>query len=202
MKPIDIQWLGMIPYQQGLDAQSQIQTHIHQQKPETILGFEHPPVITFGKRGGTVLTKNTDIPIVHTNRGGLATAHEPGQLVIYPIIDLHRRKIKIRDWVYGIEEILITWLLDFQLVGVRDAKAGIWLDSKKLVSIGFQIQQGISTHGLAINISNDLHIFSFIEACGSPQTQPTSLKSHGIFSSPEESFLTLAIKLKEWIDSI
>jgi len=132
MKAIDIHWLGMIPYQQGLDTQLHIQTHIHQEKPETILGFEHPPVITFGKRGGTILANHTDIPIVHTNRGGLATAHEPGQLVIYPIIDLQRRKIKVRDWVYGIEEIIITWLLDFQLLGVRDAKAGIWLDSKKL----------------------------------------------------------------------
>ena len=202
MNPIAIQWFGRIPYQQGLELQKQIRTHIHRSTTETILGFEHPAVITFGKRGGTLTIDHTDIPIIHTNRGGLATAHEPGQLVLYPIIDIQQRNIKIRDWVHGVEEIILRWLLDFDLIGTRDSKAGIWLKSEKLVSIGFHIEKGISTHGIAINICNDLDIFSKIEACGSSHSKPTSLRKHGIFSTPAESFSNLAIKLKEWLDSI
>ena len=91
MKPISIQWLGCIPYQKGLEIQEDIRAHMHTDKPETILGFEHPPVITFGKRGGTLTVDHTHIPIIQTNRGGLATAHEPGQLVLYPVIDIHQR---------------------------------------------------------------------------------------------------------------
>ena len=202
MNPIAIQWLGHIPYQQGLDIQEEIRAHVHHEKPETILGFEHPSVITFGKRGGTLIIDQPHIPVVHTNRGGLATAHEPGQLVLYPIIDLQQRNIKIRDWVHGVEEVILHWLQDFHLTGTRDPRAGIWLGEEKIASIGFHISNGISTHGIAINICNDLHIFEKIEACGSSHTKPTSLKKQGIVSTPAESFSALSIKLKEWLDSI
>jgi len=202
MSCISQKWLGLVSYQQGLDAQHHIYTNLSKGEPETILGLEHHPVITFGKRGGQLKNETTSVPIVHTKRGGLATAHEPGQLIIYPIIDIQARNITIRDWVYGLEEIILLWLLEYKLHGIRDSRAGVWLQSHKIASIGIQICQGISTHGMAINICNDLETFSFIETCGDPQIKLTNLRNQGIDSTPSESFYRLSTKLKEWIDSI
>ena len=86
--PIQTRWLSTTPYAKALDLQQKYANEVHEGGAEVILGLEHPNVITLGKRGGAVYTSDQTIPIVQTQRGGLATAHEPGQLVLYPIINI------------------------------------------------------------------------------------------------------------------
>jgi lipoyl(octanoyl) transferase len=199
--PIQTLWLSKISYTKALRLQKEQAKQIHEGGSEVLLGLEHPNVITLGKRGGAVHTTDATIPIIQTQRGGLATAHEPGQLVLYPIINIEKRKIGIRRWVHGIEDILLAFLNEHGLIGTRSVHAGIWLNTKKIASIGLQMQNGISTHGLAINISNPLTIFSHIDVCGLPGLSLTSMNKEGVHITTKDAFFSLSHKLKDWIEN-
>jgi lipoyl(octanoyl) transferase len=130
--------------------------------------LEHPPVFTLGMNGRPehVLAPG-DIPVVQVDRGGQVTYHGPGQLVVYPLLDLRRLGLGVRELVMRLENAVIELAASYgvEAVGRRDAP-GVYVGGKKLASIGLRVRRGCSYHGLALNVVNDLEPFSRINPCG------------------------------------
>lgn len=139
---------------------------------------EHKPVFTLGKRGGVEnIIKSNDIDIVQTERGGNITYHGPGQLIIYPVINIKQLKIGIKEYVFRLEQIIIQLCIKYNLKAERKSiNHGIWIDNKKLASVGVKVEQGVTLHGIALNVNNDLTPFSWINPCGLKGIKATSLK--------------------------
>lgn len=151
---------------------------------DVVLSVEHPRVFTLGRRGGRENLCVTDdflaqkgVSVVPTDRGGNITYHGPGQLVVYPIIDLNRRRLKVVDFVSGLEQAMIRtaghWGID---AGTDPANRGVWLDGDKLGSIGITVRRGVSFHGLALNVNTDMAPFGWINPCGLDQVNMTSFE--------------------------
>ena len=150
---------------------------------------EHSPVYTLGRRGGMQFLHLSDqariekgIDLVHIERGGEITYHGPGQLVLYPIVNLRTRKLRVAEYVGLLEEVMIQLAALFGVCATRNCKnPGVWLEdgSAKIGSVGIAIRHGISYHGLAINIDIDLEPFSWITPCGLSGVVATSLKEQG-----------------------
>jgi len=178
--------LGLLEYNRALDFQVQIvQSKIDRTiLKDRILFVEHPCVFTLGKRGGeenlSVSKKFLDlknIDLIQTNRGGNITYHCPGQAVMYPIVDLEKNKIGVKDFVHGLEEIMKLTAIDFNIDADRNSKNhGIWVNNSKIGSVGISIKRGISFHGLAMNINPDLEPFSWINPCGLTDISITSIE--------------------------
>ena len=151
---------------------------------DMILMLEHPPVFTLGRRGGLDNLKIPEafleargIQIVHVERGGDITYHAPGQLVVYPIVDLRARAWSVVGFVGKLEEIMIRTAADFGVVAERNTKnRGIWAGQDKLGSVGIAVRHDVSFHGLAINANTDLEPFSWINPCGMKSVQMISMK--------------------------
>jgi len=178
--------LGLLEYNRALDLQVQIvQSKIDRTiLKDRILFVEHPCVFTLGKRGGKenlgVSKKFLDlknIDVIQTNRGGNITYHCPGQAVMYPIVDLEKNKIGVKDFVHGLEEIMKLTAMDFNIDADRNSKNhGMWVNNSKIGSVGISIKRGISFHGLAMNINPDLEPFSWINPCGLTDISITSIE--------------------------
>jgi lipoate-protein ligase B len=114
-----------------------------------------------------------------TDRGGNITYHGPGQLVVYPIIHLNRRRLKVVDFVSGLEQAMIRtaghWRID---AGTDPANRGVWLDGDKLGSVGITVRRGVSFHGLALNVNTDMEPFGWINPCGLNQIRMTSFERY------------------------
>jgi lipoate-protein ligase B len=159
-----------------------------------ILGLEHPPVITLGKRGGEVSgsVERAGYAVWNTRRGGLATCHEPGQLVGYLIVDA--RIHGIRHLVDAVEGCLIEWLNAQGLsTSRRTGYPGVWCDGgggwAKVAAVGMQVRNGWTTHGFALNLQNSLRGFALISPCGIADATVTSLlRENGTSPSPAHAF--------------
>jgi lipoate-protein ligase B len=151
---------------------------------DIILILEHPPVFTLGRRGGLdnlkipkAFVERRGIEIVHVERGGDITYHGPGQLVIYPIMDLRSRGWKVVEFVGALEEIMIRTAADFGINAERNStNRGIWVGRKKLGSVGIAIRHEISFHGIAINVNISMEPFTWINPCGLEMVQMTAMK--------------------------
>ena len=143
---------------------------------------EHPAVFTQGLNSQPEhLLQPTDIPVVDTDRGGQITYHAPGQLVIYTLIDIKRRSINIRELVSILEEAMIDTLAQYGLKALSKADApGVYLEHKKIGSVGLRIKKGCSYHGLSLNNAMDLMPFQFINPCGYQGLQVTQLADYDI----------------------
>ncbi|MCK5098604.1 MAG: lipoyl(octanoyl) transferase LipB [Desulfobacteraceae bacterium] len=178
--------LNLLEYKRALDLQIQtLQSKIDQTMlRDRIFFVEHLPVFTLGKRGGKEnLSVSKDflndkgIDVVQTDRGGNITYHGPGQAVMYPIVDLEKNKIGVKEFVHGLEEIMKQTAADFDIDANRDKRNhGIWVKNSKIGSVGISIKKGISFHGLAMNINPDLEPFSWINPCGLANVSMTSIK--------------------------
>ncbi len=188
------QWLGETPYEDALRLQHQVHDKIRrsQQPLGAILGCEHPPVITQGistrRQHVGDLAQVCEIPVHKTVRGGQLTLHSPGQLLIYPIWPV--RDIGVRSFVQNLLQTTTRLLQGANLdVHTDDSKApGLYLGARKICFIGLKISQGVSYHGLAINVSNDLSLFSRIVPCGVRGQPMISLAEMGLNTSCAELF--------------
>ena len=179
--------LGLIDYRKAFDFQKKIVSVKIKDRDisDIILILEHPAVFTLGKRGGKenlVVTeeflKSKNIPVVQTERGGNITFHGPGQLVLYPVVDLERAKKGVADFVNDLEEIMIRTSAKLGVKAARNKKNhGVWVKNAKIGSIGLSIKRGISFHGLAFNVNMDLEPFSWINPCGMNDISMTSVKN-------------------------
>ena len=140
-------------------------------------------MFTLGRRGGLdnllvseAFLKKSGIPVVHVERGGYITYHGPGQLVVYPIIDLESARISVVDFVDAMEEIMIRTVGKWGIKAERNPiNRGVWVGNKKIGSIGIALRKGVSFHGLALNINLDLTPFSWIQPCGLKGVSMTSM---------------------------
>jgi lipoate-protein ligase B len=171
--------LGVVPYREALDLQRSLAEAVKQgSMPDVVVLLEHPPVITLGRR--TELERELHVPkgaaveIHETNRGGKSTFHGPGQLVCYPILDLHRHGKDVRLYVRRLEEALLHTLAAFGLEGTTyGGLTGAWLPPRdglgprKIASIGVHVSRWVTTHGYALNVDLDPQPFTeWITACG------------------------------------
>ena len=142
---------------------------------------EHPPVFTLGLAGlSEHLIGQTDIPVVKIDRGGQITYHGPGQAVVYLLIDLARRGLKVRELVNLMEEALIRMLAANNLPGERrEGAPGVYVKDAKIAALGLKISRGCSYHGLALNVDMDLTPFSSINPCGYAGLRTTQLRDEG-----------------------
>jgi len=161
---------------------------------DLLLLLEHPPAFTIGKSGNlnNILVsidrlRREGISLFTVQRGGGVTYHGPGQLVVYPIISLRQRGKDVHSYVYDLEEVLIRTLSDFCINACRDKEhAGVWVNKKKVASIGLGIRRWITMHGFALNIDPDLERFSFINPCGYSDRETTSMSEILGFNIPME----------------
>lgn len=150
--------------------------------PDEIWFTEHPPVFTLGLAASREhLLAPGDIPVIQIDRGGQVTYHGPGQLMIYPLIDLRRARFGVRDLVCALEQAVIRYVAahGIQAEGRRDAP-GVYVGGRKLASVGLRIRRGASYHGMAFNVDMDLEPFSRINPCGYTGLEMTDLARLGI----------------------
>jgi lipoyl(octanoyl) transferase len=157
--------------------------------PDEIWFCEHPPVFTLGLNAAKEhLLAPGDIPVVQIDRGGQVTYHGPGILMVYPLIDLRRANIGIRQLVTALEQSVVDLTAEYGIEAASRGDApGAYVDGDKLASVGLRIRRGASFHGMAVNIDADLEPFSRINPCGYQGLQMTDLKRLGIDLGLEES---------------
>ena len=137
---------------------------------------EHDHVYTLGKNANSSNVLNRICEIIPTQRGGDVTYHGPGQLVAYPIINLKKRKIGVKSYVAMIEKLISNILFDYGLKPhVQIKETGVWIDERKIASIGIHVSRGVTMHGLAINVNTDLSYFDNIISCGIEGVKMTSM---------------------------
>ena len=189
-KDSDYTWylldLGTLDYRKAWDLQLAIVNGHHNGEidRETVLLLEHPAVFTLGRRGGREhllvaedRLAHAGIPIVQVERGGKITYHGPGQLVVYPILNLAQLRLGVADYVTALEEVMINvckaWGIDVERSQIN---RGIWVGRKKIGSIGIAVRKDISFHGLALNVNPDLDPFCWVEPCGLEGVSMTSMQ--------------------------
>ena len=150
--------------------------------------LEHNPVFTLGRNGNRDnFINNHDITIVQSDRGGDVTYHGPGQLIIYCMINLKRLNLGVKSLVAGLEESFIQYLADANITGKRiDSAPGVYVDNRKIASLGLRVRNGCSFHGMSINVDMDLNPFSCIHPCGLENMQVTQLSELGIQQSCDQ----------------
>ena len=155
--------------------------------PDELWFLEHPPVFTLGRNGKPEhLRKTGDIPVINVDRGGQVTYHGPGQLIVYPLLNIKRRQLGVQSLVKILEQSVIDLLADYSLSAQRREKApGVYIDNRKLAALGLRIRKGCSFHGLSLNVDMDLSPFSMIDPCGYSGLEVTQLKDLGITDSME-----------------
>ncbi|MDY6793548.1 MAG: lipoyl(octanoyl) transferase LipB [Thermodesulfobacteriota bacterium] len=185
--------LPVIDYQKARDLQSYLVSARKDNiiDSDMVIILEHPPVFTLGRRGGLEnlsvsesFLKKLKIPLIHVERGGNITFHGPGQIVVYPIINLGKARLAVTDFVSNLEEVMIQTAKDLGVQARRNGiNRGIWVGEKKLGSIGIAVRKGISFHGMALNVNLSLEPFNWINPCGLQNIKMTSIQqelSHSV----------------------
>jgi lipoyl(octanoyl) transferase len=183
LQTIAVRNLGRVEYLSSLEAMRRFTRERGEATSDELWVLEHPSVYTLGQGAGDVVVSN-GIPVVRSDRGGEITYHGPGQVVLYALVDLARRGIKVKQFVALLEQSVID------LVGSRaERKAGapgVYVGGAKLAALGIRVTRGRSYHGLALNVDMDLSPFAAIDPCGYPGLAVTQTKDIGIRKSRQE----------------
>jgi lipoyl(octanoyl) transferase len=175
---------GIVPYEEAREAQRRLQGERQRgEVADVLLLLEHPPVYTRGRRStpeelpmGTEWYEIQGIEVRDTDRGGRVTYHGPGQLVAYPIVSLRPYGDDVLEYVRRLERLTIDGLAAHGVeAGLVEGQTGVWVGERKIGSIGVHVSRGVTTHGLAVNVSNDLQPFEWIVPCGIEGVAMTSL---------------------------
>lgn len=175
-----VQRLGQTAYLAALDLQHAARERVLAGGPDELLVLEHAAVVTLGRRGGVVNTERLaalETAVVRTDRGGLATWHGPGQLVIYPIVALTRRRLSVPAAIAWLGEAMakVCRQLGVEAAAYDSERPGVYVHGRKIGSIGLHLRRGVTTHGLSLNVCNDLAGFQAIEPCGDASLTVTTL---------------------------
>ncbi len=174
---------GLLDYSDALQRQEQlVSNHLAGQGQDTLVLVEHPATVTLGRRGSEADLRLAEsyftargVTLQNINRGGLATAHEPGQLVAYPILLL--KKKDLRWFAQAFLQVVVALLADYGLSGVlKEGEPGVWVEGRKICSFGIALKKWVSSHGIALNVNNDLSTFDMIVPCGRPTEVVTSMQ--------------------------
>jgi lipoyl(octanoyl) transferase len=186
-QPPLIRYLGTAPYEPTWRAMQRFTEERQHATADEIWFAEHPPVFTLGLNASREhLLAPGDIPVVQIDRGGQVTYHGPGQLMIYPLLNLRRLKLGPRDLVVALENAVVAYAgeLGLSASGSRQAP-GVYIGGAKLASIGLRIRRGACYHGMALNVSLDPQPFERINVCGYRNLSVTRLADHGVRSDLE-----------------
>ncbi len=176
-----IRRLGRVEYEPTWRAMQRFTDERDSATPDEIWFLEHPPVFTLGMNASPAhLLAPGDIPVVQIDRGGQVTYHGPGQLVVYPLVDLRRAKLGVRDVITALERSVIQLAGEFGIgADARRGAPGIYVGDRKLGSVGIRIRRHSSYHGLAVNVNLDLEPFRRINPCGYQGLEMTQLADLG-----------------------
>jgi len=191
--------LGLQPYLPTWEAMRALTERRNAQTPDEIWLLEHPPVFTQGLNGKPEhLLAPDPIPVVPVDRGGQVTYHGPGQAVLYPLVDLRRCRIGVRQMVSAMEAAVIGLLAEHGVTATADANApGVYVEGAKVASLGLRVRRGCCYHGLSLNVDMDLAPFRRINPCGYAGLPVTQLSDLGIALSPDEAGIRVARLLAE-----
>ncbi|MBN6152725.1 lipoyl(octanoyl) transferase LipB [Xanthomonas sp. AmX2] len=181
MPPCRVRALGRQPYEPVWRAMQRFTDARDESSADELWVVEHEPVFTLGQAGKPehVLAPG-GIPVLHVDRGGQVTYHGPGQLVVYPLLDLRRLKIGVRDYVCRIEQAIIDTLEEWNILGQRrDGAPGVYVGAAKVAALGIRVRRGCTFHGLSFNVAMDLEPFRRINPCGYQGLQVTSVLDLG-----------------------
>ncbi len=179
-KPI-VRHLGRVPYLSTWQAMQRFTDGRTSETPDEIWLLEHDAVFTLGMNADPAhVLAAGDIPVVKVDRGGQVTYHGPGQLVVYPLIDLRRAALGVRDIVTALEQSVILCVARYGIAATTRPKApGVYVNEAKIASVGIRVRRGASYHGLALNVSMDLEPFRRINPCGYEGLAMTQLSALG-----------------------
>lgn len=174
--------LGTVPYEPTWRRMQRFTETRAADEPDRLWTLQHPPVFTLGLNGSREhLINPGDIPVVAVDRGGQVTYHGPGQLVVYPLINVRRREVGVRALVTLLEQSVVTLLAEAGVSATaRPDAPGVYVDGAKVASVGLRIRRGCSYHGLSLNVDMDLRPFSLINPCGHAGMPVTDLAGLGI----------------------
>ena len=193
----EVQWLDLISYEEGLRLQEElVLKKIEGDSTNYLLLLEHKPVYTIGRTRdvSSLGTEKLPYPLHQIGRGGQATYHGPGQLVAYPIIDLHLLGCDLHCYLRLLEEAIIELLKIYTIEGIRrKGMTGVWIKDKKIASLGVGVRKWVSFHGLALNVCGDLSPFKKITPCGLSGVSMTSIEkeSESDFPLPRISWVSV-----------
>ena len=177
-----VRWLGRMEFSDALALQEEVVTKKRQDRSldDELLLLEHEPVYTIGRtpdKASLLGAAHLPHPVIPTNRGGQATYHGPGQLMGYPIIDLRRCGQDLHRYLRWLEQLLIEFLGDHRIAASRrEGLTGVWIDHRKIASIGVGVRHWITMHGFALNVCGDLSPFNYIIPCGINNVAMTSME--------------------------
>ena len=181
--------LGLVEYAEALGAMRRFTAQRGTQTPDELWLLEHPPVYTLGQGADEAHGPRSAgaIPVLRVERGGEVTYHGPGQLVVYTLVDLARRGIKVREFVRLLEQGLIDVLAEHGVRGERKPGApGVYVAGAKVAALGVRVTRGCALHGLALNVDMDLAPFGRIDPCGYPGLAVTQTRDLGIAAGLDE----------------
>ncbi|MDF2154890.1 lipoyl(octanoyl) transferase LipB [Vibrio sp. CAU 1672] len=195
--------LGRQDYEPVWKAMHEFTDQRSETTPDEVWLVEHNPVFTQGQAGKAEHLLNTgDIPVIQSDRGGQVTYHGPGQLVVYFLINLRRKKLGVRDLVTHIENLVINTLKAYNIpAAARPDAPGVYVDGKKICSLGLRIRKGCSFHGLALNVNMDLSPFQRINPCGyqgMEMVQVSQLGGPGQIETVEQQLLQELITILDY----
>lgn len=184
-EPVDkivIRPLGLQDYEPVWRGMQQFTDERDRYTRDEIWFTEHPPVFTLGLNAGREhLLAPGDIPVMQIDRGGQVTYHGPGQLMVYPLLDLKRAALGVRDLVTALEQAAVDLVAEYGIEAASRADApGVYVAGRKIASVGLRVRRGSSYHGMALNIDVDLEPFSRINPCGFSDLEVTDLRRLGV----------------------
>jgi len=197
MAALEIRQLGLTDYAHTLAEMQAFTAQRNDQTPDQLWITEHPPVYTLGLNRRCVRLPQNGIAVIPVDRGGKITYHGPGQLIIYCLIDLHRRHLNVRALVSILENSLIEFLAAHGIVAVARTDApGVYVNEKKIASLGLRLKNQCCYHGLSLNIEMDLQPFADIDPCGYAGMQMTQTRDLNIALAMSDIAADLTQRLK------
>jgi lipoyl(octanoyl) transferase len=189
--------LGVAEYAPTYEAMQRFTAGRTPDTPDELWIVQHPPVYTVGQAGRPEhFPRDSRIPLVRIDRGGQITYHGPGQAIVYTLLDLSRRGLKVRDLVCRLEQAVIDLLASYNVSAERRAGApGVYVRGAKVAALGLRVRRGCSYHGAALNVDMDLAPFAAIDPCGYPGLAVTQCRDLGIGASAEELGDNLAARI-------
>lgn len=192
--PLLVRNLGQTDYQRTWQAMAAFTAARSEQTVDELWCCEHAPVLTLGKAGRPEhLLVDLGIPLVNSDRGGQITYHGPGQVVVYLLLDLNRRRLKVRELVLAIEQAVINLLAEHGVIAERHGGApGVYVGAAKVAALGLRIRKGCCYHGVSLNVAMDLSPFAAINPCGYAGMPVTQTSDLGISLTPAQAATALA----------
>jgi lipoyl(octanoyl) transferase len=184
-----IKTLGLVSYDESLENMRRFTRDRSELTEDELWLTEHPPTYTLGlkTKAEHILNHDHKIPLIQSDRGGQITYHGPGQIVAYTLLDLRRLNLTVRKAVRLLEQTTINLLSSLGIVAFGDnVRPGVYVNGKKIASLGLKIRNGCSYHGIALNVDMDLKPFDNINPCGYPDLNVTQLKELNVNLSVDE----------------